>query len=52
MVFVNSVREADGSYRMIEHPVVRAAIDVQLPPLADGAVIRRQRRQRERRRSQ
>jgi adenylylsulfate reductase subunit A len=40
MVFVNSVRDADGSFRMIEHPVERAKIEVQLPPLADGAVIR------------
>lgn len=40
LVFVNSVREADGTFRMIEHPVERAKIDVQLPPLADGAVIR------------
>ena len=47
MVFVNSVREADGSFRMIEHPVERAKIDVQLPPLADGAVIRGRRRARE-----
>jgi adenylylsulfate reductase subunit A len=47
MVFVNSVRDADGSIRMIEHPVQRAKIDVQLPQLADGAVIRGRRRTRE-----
>jgi adenylylsulfate reductase subunit A len=41
MVFVNSVLGGDGRFRMIEHPVDRAKIDVQLPPLADGAVIRR-----------
>ena len=40
MVFVNSVRQADGSYTMLEHPVERAKIDVQLPSLADGSVIR------------
>jgi adenylylsulfate reductase subunit A len=47
MVFVNSVRLPDGSFRLIEHPVERAKIDVQLPPLADGAVIRGRRRPRE-----
>jgi hypothetical protein len=31
---------------MIEHPVERAKIDVQLPQLADGAVIRSRRRPR------
>jgi adenylylsulfate reductase subunit A len=40
LVFVNSVRDPDGTFRMIERPVERAKIDVQLPPLADGAVIR------------
>jgi adenylylsulfate reductase subunit A len=40
MRFVNSVREPDGSVRMIERPVERAAIEVALPALADGAVIR------------
>jgi adenylylsulfate reductase, subunit A len=40
MVFVNSVREPDGSFRIIEHPVVRAQIDVVLPALDDGAMIR------------
>jgi adenylylsulfate reductase subunit A len=40
MVFVNSVRQPDGSYQMLEHPVERAKIDVQLPSLADGSVIR------------
>jgi adenylylsulfate reductase subunit A len=46
LVFVNSIRDADGAFRMIEHPVERAKIDVQLPPLADGAVIRGRRRAR------
>jgi adenylylsulfate reductase subunit A len=41
MVFVNSVREPDGSLRIIERPVERAAIDVVLPPLADGALLQR-----------
>ena len=50
MVFVNSVRAPDGSFRMIERPVQRAAIEVHLPSLADGAVIRRRRRRPERRR--
>ncbi len=45
-VFVNSVRSADGAVRMVERPVERAQIDVQLPPLADGAVIRRRRNRR------
>jgi adenylylsulfate reductase subunit A len=40
MVFVNSVREPDGSMRIIERPVERAVIDVVLPPLSDGALIR------------
>ncbi len=40
MVFINSVREPDGTRRIIEHPVVRAPIDVVLPSLSDGAVIR------------
>jgi adenylylsulfate reductase subunit A len=40
LVFVNSIRQADGSRRMIERPVQRAIIDVVLPPLADGALIR------------
>jgi adenylylsulfate reductase subunit A len=44
MVFVNSVREPDGTFRMLERPVVRAKIDVKLPDLADGAVIRGRRR--------
>jgi adenylylsulfate reductase subunit A len=39
-VFVNSVRDADGTLRMVERPVERAHIDVELPELADGAVIR------------
>lgn len=40
MVFVNSVREPDGRIKIIERPVERATIDVVLPPLSDGAVIR------------
>jgi adenylylsulfate reductase subunit A len=40
MIFVNSVRESDGRLRMIERPVERASIDVVLPPLSDGALIR------------
>jgi len=40
MCFVNSVRRPDGSIEMIERPVVRAEVDVELPPLADGGVIR------------
>ncbi len=40
MVFVNSVRGADGTFSMVERPVERAKIEVHLPPLADGAVIR------------
>lgn len=39
-VFVNSVRDKDGSIRMVERPVERAVIDVVLPPLADGSLIR------------
>lgn len=39
MVFVNSVRE-NGEDTIIERPVERAAIDVVLPELADGALIR------------
>jgi DNA polymerase II small subunit/DNA polymerase delta subunit B len=39
MLFVNSVRE-NGEERIIERPVERAAIDVVLPELSDGALIR------------
>jgi len=39
-VFVNSVRDPDGTVRMVERPVERAHIEVELPELADGAVIR------------
>jgi adenylylsulfate reductase subunit A len=39
MVFVNSVRE-NGDDKIIERPVERAVIDVVLPELADGALIR------------
>ena len=41
MVFVNSRRHPDGRVEMIERPVERATLDVVLPPLADGAAIRR-----------
>ncbi|MDH5674970.1 MAG: adenylyl-sulfate reductase subunit alpha [Myxococcales bacterium] len=41
MVFVNSARQPDGTIQMIERPVQRTKLDVQLPELADGAVIRR-----------
>ncbi|HEX7478761.1 MAG TPA: hypothetical protein VF331_13225, partial [Polyangiales bacterium] len=40
MVFVNSVRDPDGTLRIVEHPVQRAVLDVVLPPLSDGAMIR------------
>jgi adenylylsulfate reductase subunit A len=40
MVFMNSVRDSDGTVRMIERPVVRAEIQVELPDLPDGAMIR------------
>jgi adenylylsulfate reductase subunit A len=40
MVFVNSTRDKMGAYTMHERPVVRSNVDVVLPPLADGAVIR------------
>ncbi|HEX5655670.1 MAG TPA: adenylyl-sulfate reductase subunit alpha [Polyangiales bacterium] len=38
-VFVNSVRRGDR-VDMVERPVERADIEVVLPPLADGAIIR------------
>jgi len=38
-VFVNSVRKGDN-IEMVERPVERANVDVVLPPLADGAIIR------------
>jgi len=38
-VFVNSVRR-DDSIDMVERPVVRANVEVVLPPLSDGAIIR------------
>lgn len=43
MRFVNSVLGPEGTIRMIERPVERAVIEVALPPLADGAVIRHHR---------
>lgn len=39
MLFVNSVRE-NGEDKIIERPVERAVIDVVLPELSDGALIR------------
>jgi adenylylsulfate reductase subunit A len=39
MVFVNSVRE-NGEDRIVERPVERVQLDVVLPELADGALIR------------
>jgi adenylylsulfate reductase subunit A len=41
MIFVNSVLGADGRPHIVERPVERAAIDVVLPPLSDGALIRK-----------
>lgn len=41
-VFVNSIRDKDGTIRMVERPVERAEIDVVLPSLTDGAMIREQ----------
>jgi adenylylsulfate reductase subunit A len=38
-VFVNSVRRGD-QIQMVERAIERAEIDVELPPLADGAIIR------------
>jgi adenylylsulfate reductase subunit A len=38
-VFVNSVRRGD-QIEMIERAVERATMEVVLPPLADGAIIR------------
>lgn len=40
MVFVNSIRQPSGEIRMIERPVVKQALPVVLPELADGSVIR------------
>jgi adenylylsulfate reductase, subunit A len=42
MVFVNSVREGSAAPRIIERPVERMHLDVVLPPLSDGAMIRAQ----------
>jgi len=35
-VFVNTVRGKDGGARIVERPVVRAAVEVVLPELTDG----------------
>jgi adenylylsulfate reductase subunit A len=40
MIFVNSILDADGTPRILERPVQRMAIDVVLPPLSDGALVR------------
>jgi adenylylsulfate reductase subunit A len=40
MIFVNSVLTTSGDIRIIERPVQRMPIDVVLPPLSDGALIR------------
>lgn len=40
MVFVNSIQHADGRIEMRERPVEREALEVVLPALDDGAVIR------------
>ncbi|MET0385062.1 MAG: adenylyl-sulfate reductase subunit alpha [Polyangiales bacterium] len=40
MIFVNSVLDADGMPRIVERPVQRMAVDVVLPPLSDGALVR------------
>ncbi|MDD9945981.1 MAG: adenylyl-sulfate reductase subunit alpha [Myxococcales bacterium] len=42
-VFVNSVRHPDGRIEMRERQVERAQVQVVLPPLSDGAVVRRRR---------
>jgi len=41
MIFVNSVLGPDGQPHIIERPVQRMSVDVVLPPLSDGAVIRK-----------
>jgi adenylylsulfate reductase subunit A len=41
MIFVNSVLGEDGTPQIIERPVQRMSVDVVLPPLSDGAVIRK-----------
>jgi adenylylsulfate reductase subunit A len=38
-VFVNSRRGRDGGVEMVERPVVRAQVDVVLPPLGDGVRV-------------
>ncbi|MEY4575469.1 MAG: hypothetical protein RL701_172 [Pseudomonadota bacterium] len=40
MIFVNSVLDDEGMPRIVERPVQRMAIDVVLPPLSDGALVR------------
>ncbi|QQR88971.1 MAG: adenylyl-sulfate reductase subunit alpha [Myxococcales bacterium] len=41
MIFVNSLRDAQGQTTIVERPVVRAPITIHLPALDDGAVIRK-----------
>jgi adenylylsulfate reductase, subunit A len=38
MVFVNSVCAADGGFAMLERPVVRAKVEIKLPPLTGIAI--------------
>lgn len=40
MVFVNSVRDPQGEIHMVERPVERVHMDVILPSLADGGLVR------------
>ena len=44
LVFVNSVRQHDGSFALIERPATHVKISPKLPPLADGAIVRHQAR--------
>jgi adenylylsulfate reductase subunit A len=43
MVFVNSVLDEHGEPRIVERPVQRMALEVVLPPLSDGGLVRRRR---------
>jgi hypothetical protein len=40
MVFVNSIRKPGQEPEIIERPVERVHLDLVLPPLEDGAMIR------------
>ena len=46
LVFVNSRRTAEGEIEMLERPVERADLEVVLPSLSDGAMVRRRVRSR------